>query len=134
MNNFTQNNPNKVLHKCNRPGCTKLTSERFCPIHMQEYQTTRDNKRPSAYRRGYNTAWRKASKGYLTQHPFCIRCLSKGIHTPATVVDHIKPHKGNKTLFWDSSNWQALCKRCHDIKTATEDGGFNHCSGDRQGV
>lgn len=134
MNNFTQNNPNKVLHKCNRPGCTKLTSERFCPMHMQEYQTTRDNKRPSAYRRGYNTAWRKTSKGYLTRHPFCVKCLSKGIHTPATVVDHIKPHKGNKTLFWDSNNWQALCKRCHDIKTATEDGGFNHCNGDRQGV
>ncbi len=134
MNNFTQNNPNKILHKCNRPGCTKLTSERFCPMHMQEYQTTRDNKRPSAYRRGYNTAWRKASKGYLTRHPFCVKCLSKGIHTPATVVDHIKPHKGNKTLFWDSNNWQALCKRCHDIKTATEDGGFNHCNGDRQGV
>lgn len=134
MNNFTQNNPNKILHKCNRPGCTKLASERFCPMHMQEYQTTRDNKRPSAYRRGYNTAWRKASKGYLTRHPFCVKCLSKGIHTPATVVDHIKPHKGNKTLFWDSNNWQALCKRCHDIKTATEDGGFNHCNGDRQGV
>jgi 5-methylcytosine-specific restriction protein A len=42
----------------------------------------------------------------------------------ASIVDHIKPHKGNKVLFWDKNNWQPLCKRHHDIKTATEDGGF----------
>nr|WP_292832122.1 HNH endonuclease signature motif containing protein [Mesorhizobium sp.] len=27
-------------------------------------------------------------------------------------------------LFWDRSNWQPLCKPCHDRKTATSDGGF----------
>jgi 5-methylcytosine-specific restriction protein A len=43
----------------------------------------------------------------------------------ATVVDHIIPHQGDMTLFWDAdSNWQSLCKTCHDRKTATEDGGF----------
>jgi 5-methylcytosine-specific restriction protein A len=40
------------------------------------------------------------------------------------VVDHIVPHKGEKVAFWNRANWQPLCKRCHDIKTATEDGGF----------
>lgn len=44
--------------------------------------------------------------------------------TPATVVDHVIPHKGDKKFFWDENNWQPLCKRHHDIKTATEDGGF----------
>ncbi|WP_390622926.1 HNH endonuclease [Ralstonia syzygii] len=43
---------------------------------------------------------------------------------PATVVDHIVPHKGDQHLFWRRSNWQALCKACHDRKTAREDGGF----------
>jgi 5-methylcytosine-specific restriction endonuclease McrA len=33
---------------------------------------------------------------------------------PATVVDHIKPHRGDPELFWDASNHQALCKHCHD--------------------
>jgi len=47
----------------------------------------------------------------------------------ATVVDHIKPHRGDKTLFWERSNWQALCKQCHDIKTAKEDGGFGNGGG-----
>ncbi|WP_368028316.1 HNH endonuclease signature motif containing protein [Paenibacillus sp. DCT19] len=42
------------------------------------------------------------------------------------MVDHIVPHKGDEGLFWDSTNWQALCKRCHDIKTVTQDGGFGN--------
>ncbi|WP_223866012.1 HNH endonuclease [Salipiger aestuarii] len=33
---------------------------------------------------------------------------------PATVVDHIQPHKGDKALFWDRNNWQPICKHCHD--------------------
>lgn len=46
----------------------------------------------------------------------------------ATVVDHIAPHKLGDAkssgdperiaaawkLFWDRSNWQSLCKFCHD--------------------
>jgi len=42
----------------------------------------------------------------------------------ATVVDHITPHRGDMTLFWDKSNWQSLCKRCHDShKQRLEKGG-----------
>ena len=33
---------------------------------------------------------------------------------PATVVDHITPHKGDPVLFWDSANnWQSLCADHH---------------------
>ena len=42
--------------------------------------------------------------------------------TASTTVDHIIPHKGDRKLFWDKTNWQALCKPCHDAKTAREDG------------
>lgn len=42
------------------------------------------------------------------------------------MVDHITPHKGDRGLFWDRNNWQALCKTCHDTKTAAEDGGFGN--------
>ena len=112
---------NKILRVCNKPGCNRLTSESYCELHRREYKP---EDRPSAYRRGYNSAWRKASKAYLIRHPFCVACLRNGIHNKATVVDHIRPHKGDRNLFWDKMNWQALCKRCHDRKTATEDGGF----------
>ena len=44
----------------------------------------------------------------------------------ATIVDHIVPHKGDLALFYDQTNWQSLCKRHHDIKTAAEDGGFGN--------
>lgn len=41
----------------------------------------------------------------------------------AVVVDHIIPHRGDfDFLFWEStSNWQPLCKSCHDEKTGSVD-------------
>lgn len=45
---------------------------------------------------------------------------------PASVVDHIVPHRGDANLFWDQSNWQAMSKSCHDRKTARENGGFGN--------
>jgi 5-methylcytosine-specific restriction protein A len=56
----------------------------------------------------------------LSEHPLCVECERQGRITPATVVDHIVPHKGNLELFWDENNLQAICKRCHDGKTAGE--------------
>ena len=32
----------------------------------------------------------------------------------SNTVDHVIPHKGNALLFWDTSNWQALCDTCHN--------------------
>lgn len=32
-------------------------------------------------------------------------------------IDHIKPHKGDKALFFDMNNVQTLCKSCHSKKT-----------------
>jgi 5-methylcytosine-specific restriction protein A len=43
---------------------------------------------------------------------------------PATVCDHIVPHKGDERLFWAEENWQSLCFHHHSEKTAQEDGGF----------
>lgn len=83
-----------------------------------------DQRRGSAAARGYGRRWQKAREGYLRKHPLCIRCKRAGFITAATVVDHIRPHRGDSQLFWDSSNWQPLCKRCHDRKTAASDGGF----------
>jgi len=45
---------------------------------------------------------------------------------PASVVDHVVPHQRDMALFWDSDNWQGLCKACHDHKTASEDGGLGN--------
>jgi 5-methylcytosine-specific restriction enzyme A len=76
--------------------------------------------RPSAARRGYGPRWRRARAAYLARHPLCVPCKAAGRLAPATVVDHIVPHRGDTVLFWDERNWQSLCKPCHDAKTARE--------------
>lgn len=71
--------------------------------------------RPSARARGYDQRWRQARARFLREHPRCENCGA-----PATVVDHIVPHRQDRRLFWDAANWQALCTRCHNAKTARE--------------
>ena len=56
----------------------------------------------------------------LARHPLCVRVPGRRAHEPATIVDHIVPHRGDQKLFWDEANWAALCKPCHDAKTARE--------------
>ncbi len=80
--------------------------------------------RASSSRRGYDYAWQKARDGYLRRHPLCCLCDRQGKVVAASVVDHIVPHRGDKALFWDRSNWQPLCKHCHDsIKQQLERSG-----------
>ncbi len=75
----------------------------------------------------YGHKWRKARATYLLNNGNCVRCLEAGRNVIATVVDHIVPHRGNWTLFWDSSNWQSLCKTCHDgSKQRDEHTGHQH--------
>lgn len=107
--------PRKPLKPCKHQGCPELTDKEFCKNHRELYE------RKSASERGYNNRWRKARKRFLKQNPLCVHCKEDGKLTRATVVDHIKPHRGDMTLFWDESNWQPLCKKCHDKKTMTKD-------------
>jgi 5-methylcytosine-specific restriction protein A len=54
----------------------------------------------------------------LAEHVWCVVCAREKRVEPSTVIDHITPHRGDVELFWDMANWQAICKRCHDKKTA----------------
>ena len=81
---------------------------------------TLDRQRPSAAARGYGARWRRARRAFLARHPLCARCAARGRLAPATVVDHVTPHRGDPGLFWDERNWAALCKPCHDAKTTRE--------------
>jgi len=79
-------------------------------MHKRRY----DDKRESSAKRGYGYQWQKARKEFLQQHPLCEDHGKRGYVVAATIVDHIVPHRGDDKLFWDRSNWQALCKPCHD--------------------
>lgn len=109
--------PYKPKKPCSHPGCANLTDKQFCSVHEKKGFSEREN----AAKRGYDQRWRKARLIFLKKNPLCMRCLSEGRYERATVVDHIIPHRGDKSLFWDESNWQALCKKCHDQKTMTID-------------
>ena len=66
-----------------------------------------------------STAWRKLRAVKLAQQPLCEECLKQGRHTPAQMVDHIRPiNKGGAAL--DLSNLQSLCHACHNSKSARE--------------
>ena len=105
--------PKKPKRPCRHPGCASLSDEVYCVVHRPLYS------RESATNRGYDARWRAARKRYLKRYPLCIECQRKGKFMPATVVDHVLPHRGDEDLFWDESNWQPLCKHCHDRKTGS---------------
>lgn len=82
--------------------------------------------------RGYGYRWQQYRLGWLREHPLCgdrlnerspehSACVRDGRITPAGVVDHRVPHRGDERLFWDPTNHQSLCTTCHDsIKAKAE--------------
>jgi 5-methylcytosine-specific restriction endonuclease McrA len=70
--------------------------------------------RENSHKRGYNKQWERARLAYLKQHPLCVMCSEQGRVVAASVVDHIKPHKGDTSLFWNKNNWQSLCSTHHN--------------------
>lgn len=84
------------------------------PHHKRLINRGYDRHRGSARARGYTTAWDKARKAYLAEHPLCRICQAQNHVRAATVVDHIIPHRGDQELFWDRTNWQPLCAEHHN--------------------
>lgn len=117
---------------CTHPGCGQLTDTGRCPRHQVQQRREAETSRPTSSQRGYGYRWQQAAKGWLRAHPLC-QCEDcddgRKRVTPAVLVDHRIPHKGDQRLFWDSGNWQSMAKACHDRKTAREDGGFGNTSG-----
>ena len=105
--------PRKPKRPCRYPGCPALSDDVYCDVHRPLYA------RENATARGYDGRWRVARLRFLKRNPLCAACMQEGRLSPATVVDHITPHRGDETLFWEESNWQPMCKPCHDRKTGT---------------
>lgn len=110
-------------HKCAEYRCTTLVPKgrSRCEIHQRATATTR----------GYDARWRKYRLGFLQQHPLCVLCAVSGppggngkpMVVAATVVDHIRAHKGDQQLFDDPNNHRAVCKPHHDSRTDEGDFG-----------
>jgi 5-methylcytosine-specific restriction endonuclease McrA len=79
----------------------------------------------SPHRKLYDLAiWRGRNglrQQQLARQPLCERCLSQGKTTPATTVNHRKPHKGDWSLFIDPANHESACKEHHDSTIKAEE-------------
>ncbi len=116
---------------CVSAGCDEI--ELLGQSHCEEHKAARKAK-PKARRNKAQTSpaaiasrllyadpkWKAARLVHLRSNPVCKDCDELGVVVVATDVDHITPHKGDRKLFWDRSNWQSLCHRCHSRKTARE--------------
>lgn len=91
-----------------------------CPRCTAERQRASDQRRPSARERGYDARWQCESKAFLAL-PGNGRCAC-GCGRAAEMVDHRIAPKGDKTLFWDRSNWQAMTRECNSRKAVRTEG------------
>jgi 5-methylcytosine-specific restriction protein A len=105
-------------HPCRYPGCGTLIkgSAGYCQQHRSVVRQRQDESRPSASGRGYGGDWRRRRARHLAEHPDCTRCSE-----PATVVDHILPLSAGGAD--EESNYQSLCKLCHDSWKQASDRG-----------
>lgn len=57
--------------------------------------------------------WQKLRAAHLASEPLCRTCKRTHLVVAAHVVDHIRPHRGDLTVFYEIDNLQSLCAPCH---------------------
>jgi 5-methylcytosine-specific restriction protein A len=112
--------PNEPLRVCLEPGCPELVTSGRCARHQSARRRVERRHYSGQPTVNYGRRWRKSRALFLERNPFCSVCADEGKVTPANVVDHREPHRGDFELFWRESNWSALCESHHNQKTARE--------------
>lgn len=123
--------PSKRICKCGKLIDIELRMCADCERSNKKRKQAYEKQRGSSTERGYDAPWRRYRTAFLREHPLCEICLKEDRVTASTVVDHIIPHKGDKKLFWNPKNHQAVCIPCHNRKTASEDMGSWRAGGRR---
>jgi 5-methylcytosine-specific restriction protein A len=117
--------PNAIAPRCRYyPRCPHSQP---CPDHGRRspYQDVRGTTDERGYTRRWKdyTAWFKRQRNCSLcgrNHVECEECAKQGIIRLTDVVDHKKPHRRDRSLFWLHSNHQGLCTDCHNRKSGTE--------------
>lgn len=93
-----------------------MAQRNFQPKHRKAAGKTFNGRKDieDMYRR--TDDWRNYCARFLKINPECYACGE-----PATVVDHLKPHKGDEHLFKKTDNHIPLCVSCHNTVTAKFD-------------
>lgn len=113
--------------------CRKATTEKggYCetckPKYEKQRRQTETWRHVTGARGGtidiyQSSRWKAERKAFLIGRPLCEcdECRSRNMVTAATVVHHVKPHRGDPELFWDWNNWSPRAKSCHDRETMRE--------------
>tara|TARA_R100000951_G_C2638532_1_gene180103 strand:+ start:1154 stop:1519 length:366 start_codon:yes stop_codon:yes gene_type:complete len=102
--------PPRACKRCGVAGCTKHKPNKVW--HSSTKET----------RKQYGSAqWKRTRSAVLARDGhLCQVCIAQGILSPAKIVDHITPQHKQQFSFYDMNNLQAICKPCHDTKTAEE--------------
>src|SRR5438552_2727970 len=81
--------------------CEDTKANHLMPTAAQPLtpQQPRCDHRATAAKRGYDARWQAARLAYLRTHPLCVHCQRDDRTEPASVVDHIIPHRGVAALF-----------------------------------
>jgi len=112
----------RPLMPCRHDGCSTLTRTGYCGLHAPVKNETAEKKGAKQYNYLYGTAgWKNLRVWHLIVEPYCRECKKNGEPDfPASDVDHIIPHRGDRELFFDTANLQSLCHYHHKQKTARE--------------
>ena len=107
----------------------RLSPPRMATREEQEAARLRQRDKATPWRKWYYTSrWKKLRQEVLIRDNYT--CQKTGVicggyypSDTSPVIDHIKPHRGDKALFWDAANLQTVSKGYHDsIKQREERG------------
>lgn len=88
-------------------------------VNRRRYDQERRDAAP--WRAWYKApAWRRIRRNQFKAEPNCRFCAELGRIRAATIVDHVRPHRGNWLAFW-AGPFQSLCKDCHDGRKQREE-------------
>jgi 5-methylcytosine-specific restriction endonuclease McrA len=124
--------PRLADNACEKCGTACPGTQHYCDgCKVQCYEPTvkwanhasyAETKKKEPWARWYDLAvWRgknglRAKVLSMAKNAVCCICH----RAAATIADHIKPHKGDWSLFTKLDNLQGACKACHDAKSTTE--------------
>lgn len=111
--------PARSPRKCGVVNCPVLTTERYCPSHMDRvrdsdrvYQKNRQDAKEQEFYG--STAWKKLRQYKKTKNPLCEVCLANDELNPTELIHHIIEVKDDWDLRLVLSNLQSVCMSCHN--------------------
>jgi len=93
-----------------------------------------DRRAAKPWRSWYGLAvWQAIRERQLGLQPLCERHLKRGEIEPATIVNHVEPHRGD----WDrfvAGPLESVCKACHDGEIQREERAAGRAAAEDRGV